>query len=175
VPTNIEVKAILEDVRAARETAARLSGQNGKIFHQVDVFFSCDAARLKLRILGPHLGELIRYERSDLAAARVSRYLIARTQDPEVLRTILTETLGTEGVVKKTRQLFLVGQTRVHIDSVEGLGDFLELEVVMRPDQEESDGHEIVRGLLLEFGIRRGQLVAEAYVDLVRRKQGPSR
>lgn len=170
MPKNIEVKALLKDVGAARDTAIRLSGRKAEILHQEDVFFPCELARLKLRILGPDSGELIRYERPDLAAARVSKYVIARTQDPEILRHILTETLGTIGVVKKTRELFLVGQTRVHIDTVEGLGHFLELEVVMRPDQAETEGQEIVRHLLSAFGIGQPHLLAEAYVDLLRRK-----
>jgi len=172
VPTNIEVKAVLKDAGAARDIAIRLSGGNAKTFHQTDYFFPCDTARLKLRIFDSHSGELIRYQRSDLATARMSKYLIARTPDPEILRTILTETLGTAGIVRKIRQLFLVGQTRIHIDNVDGLGEFLELEVVMRPDQDESEGHEIVRGLLSEFGIDPAQLVADAYVDLLRREHG---
>lgn len=171
MPKNIEVKARLIDVGAARHTAIRLSGGDPEILHQEDVFFACETTRLKLRILGAHSGELIRYERSDLATARVSNYLIARTQDPENLRTILTATLGAVGVVKKTRQLFLVGQTRIHIDNVEGLGHFLELEVVMRQDQKENEGREIVGSLLSEFGIAPTHLLAEAYVDLLRRKQ----
>jgi predicted adenylyl cyclase CyaB len=69
--------------------------------------------------------------------------------------------------VKKTRILFLIGQTRVHIDTVEGLGDFLELEVVLRPEQTEDDGRKIAEALLSEFGIKNDQLIAKAYVDLL--------
>lgn len=169
MPKNIEIKAVLRNVAEARSTAFRLSGGNPEILHQEDVFFRCEGARLKLRIFGPDSGELIRYERSDLAVARASKYLIARTHDPAVLRNILTETLGTIGVVKKTRELFLVGQTRIHIDKVDGLGDYLELEVVMRSEQRESDGQEIVRHLLSELCIGPTDLLAEAYIDLLHR------
>ena len=171
MPENIEVKAVLKNVGAARDIARRLSGGHPDILHQEDVFFRCETARLKLRIFGPHSGELIRYERSDLPAVRVSKYLIARTNDPEILRTILTETLGTIGVVRKTRELFLVGQTRIHIDKVDRLGDFLELEVVMRPEQTEGEGQKIAREFLLEFSIGQADLLAEAYIDLLRRSQ----
>ncbi|HKQ85692.1 MAG TPA: class IV adenylate cyclase [Candidatus Acidoferrales bacterium] len=172
MPKNIEIKAALNNVGAARNTAIRLSGGNPDVLHQEDVFFRCEAARLKLRIFGPHSGELIRYQRSNVPAARVSQYLIARTHDPEILRNILTETLGVIGVVKKTRELFLIGQTRIHIDDVDGLGDFLELEVVMRPGQKESEGQEIVRDLLSEFCIGQDQLLGDAYIDVLRRRQG---
>jgi predicted adenylyl cyclase CyaB len=70
-------------------------------------------------------------------------------------------------VVKKTRTLYLVGQTRVHIDQVEGLGEFLELEVVLRPEQTDAEGESIAAALLSEFGIDKQQLIAEAYVDLL--------
>jgi adenylate cyclase class IV len=54
----------------------------------------------------------------------------------------------------------------VHLDRVEGLGDFLELEVVLRREQAESEGKTIAEALLSNFGIDREQLIGEAYVDL---------
>jgi predicted adenylyl cyclase CyaB len=58
----------------------------------------------------------------------------------------------------------------VHIDRVDGLGDFLELEVVLRPDQSEDQGKQIAEELLTELGIEKNQLIAEAYVDLLGRQ-----
>jgi predicted adenylyl cyclase CyaB len=78
--------------------------------------------------------------------------------------------LGTAGVVRKTRLLYMVGQTRVHIDRVDGLGDFLELEVVMRPEQSEQEGKLIAEGLLSELGIEKSELLAQAYVDMLKAK-----
>jgi predicted adenylyl cyclase CyaB len=103
---------------------------------------------------------------------RESRYSIARTPDPLTLLEILAVALGKAGVVKKTRTLYTVGQTRVHLDSVEGLGDFLELEVVLRPGQSQNEGEKIADRLLREFGIEKNQLLAEAYVDLLGRQVG---
>jgi len=119
--------------------------------------------------LGSERGELIRYERSDVADARCSRYLIARTTDPEVLKEILSKTLGITGVVRKTRTLYLIGQTRVHIDEVRGLGTFLELEVVLRDAQTETEGKAIAESLMCEFGINKQQLIPETYIDLIGR------
>lgn len=172
MPTNIEIKALLKNREAAEAVAARLSDSGPETIRQEDVFFACDRARLKLRIFSPDRGELIRYERANVAEARGSRYLIARTSDPRILNDILTATLGTTGVVRKTRVLYLIGQTRVHIDNVQGLGDFLELEVVLRPGQTELDGKNIVTALLFEFGISHEQLVAEAYIDLLTLQAG---
>ena len=167
MPSNIEIKARLHNRRFAEATAARLSGSQPTVLKHQDIFFYCSGARLKLRILGPDHGELIRYERPDVAGARRSNYLIARTSDPQVLLEILTATLDKIGVVKKTRLLYLVGQTRIHIDEVENLGDFLELEVVLCPGQSETEGKTIAELLLSEFGIAGERLIAKAYIDLI--------
>ena len=148
-------------------TAAVLADSDPEVINQEDVFFSCDGARLKLRIFDSDHGELIRYERDDIAEVRCSRYSIARTSDPRILLEILTRTLGVVGTVKKARTLFLAGQTRIHIDHVEGLGDFLELEVVLKEDQDEEDGKHIATKMLREFGIHPLDLIAEAYIDLL--------
>ena len=122
MPCNVEIKAALKNIDTAPAAAIRICDRGPETIHQEDVFFACPDARLKLRILGPNRGELIRYERANDAKVRCSRYSIARTADPDVLLEILTRTLGRTGTVKKTRTLYLVGQTRVHIDEVEGLG-----------------------------------------------------
>ena len=176
MPTNVEIKAVLKDRARAESLAAELSGGGPETIQQEDIFFRCEGARLKLRILGPGRGELIRYERADAAEVRSSRYAVARTEDPQALADILSQCLGAAGVVRKTRLLYLVGQTRVHIDCVEGLGDFLELEVVLRPGQSEEEGKVIADELLRRLGIGREDLLAEAYVDLLaRRSQAPLR
>lgn len=167
MPSNIEIKAVLKNRARAEATAALLSDAGRELIHQEDVFFRCEGARLKLRILGPERGELIRYERADVADTRCSRYVIARTSDPQILLDILTKTLGRVGVVKKARTLYLIGQTRIHLDRVEDLGDFLELEVVLRPEQGESEGKNIADALLTSFGIDREEFIADAYVDLL--------
>jgi predicted adenylyl cyclase CyaB len=167
MPSNIEIKAILKNRVVVEAVAAQLSDTGPELIPQEDVFFRSDGARLKLRILGPERGEIIRYERDDLADIRRSRYRIARTSDPQNLLDILTKTLGRIGVVKKVRTLYLIGQTRVHLDRVEGLGDFLELEVVLRPEQDESEGKSIAEALLKRFGIEKKHFIAEPYIDLL--------
>ena len=174
MPRNVEIKAILKNPAAVVAAVANKSDGPPETIVQHDLFFRCSKGRLKLRVFESGRGELIRYERDDVTGARSSRYQIARTSDPEVLLDILTETLGRVGEVRKTRILYLIGQTRVHIDRVEGLGDFLELEVVLRPAQSEDEGQQIAEKLLTELGIEKNQLVAEAYVDLlIRMKSHP--
>lgn len=174
MPSNIEIKAVLRDRTRVEAIAARLSAAGPEVISQEDIFFFCEGARLKLRILGPDRGELIRYERSNLADARCSKYEIARTSDPLILLAILTKTLGKIGSVRKVRTLYLIGQTRVHLDQVSGLGDFLELEVVLQAKQSEAEGKKIAARLVSSLEIPEQDLVGEAYIDLLSRARPTS-
>jgi hypothetical protein len=102
MPTNIEIKAVLKNRNAVEGIAAHLSDVGPETIPQEDFFFGCDRARLKLRVFTPDRGELICYERANVADVRGSHYLIARTPDPQILYDILAATLGVTGVVKNT-------------------------------------------------------------------------
>ena len=171
MPSNIEIKAVLKNRPRVETIAAQLSDAGPEMIQQEDVFFCCQNGRLKLRILSSDRGELIRYHREDIANARCSNYTIARTSDPLILLEMLREVLGIVGCVKKTRTLYLIGQTRVHLDQVSGLGDFLELEVVLKPHQSDAEGKMIAESLCSKLEIDRNDLIAEAYIDLLARAQ----
>ena len=83
------------------------------------------------------------------------------------MRSILSQILPVAGIVKKVRWFYRVGQTRIHLDRVDGLGDFVELEVVLRPDQEQREGIAIAQELMSRLGIVEDQLVKVAYIDLL--------
>jgi predicted adenylyl cyclase CyaB len=167
MPTNIEIKARLRDPTATRELAEKLSGAPGEIIEQHDTFFASVRGRLKLRQFSAARGELIFYDRADIAGTKQSDYLIVPTSGPEQLRAVLSAALGARQSVTKTRLLFLVGQTRVHLDSVTDLGWFIELEVVLRPGQSADEGHRIARELMSALDIREADLVQCAYADLL--------
>lgn len=124
---NIEIKARIESVTALTERVAPLATQGPTEIAQDDTFFDCSSGRLKLRALSNTQGELIFYRRSDALA------------------------YGEAGHVRKRRTLFLIGRTRVHLDIVESLGHFLELEVVLREGETAEPS----------------QLIDRAYVDLL--------
>ena len=145
-----------------------MADTEAEVLDQEDIFFAAPAGRLKLRIFDEHTGELIHYHRADSAEPRASRYRIAPTSDPLTMKTILGQVLPVTGSVRKRRSVYHVGQTRVHLDQVDGLGDFLELEVVLHPDQPEAEGVAIAQDLLARLGISRDQLVQTAYIDLLR-------
>jgi adenylate cyclase class IV len=172
--TNIEIKARAGNPALLRERAQQLSHAPAELLSQEDSFFCVPKGRLKLRVLGPDRGELIYYEREDLAGPKSSHYLLFPAPDPAALRAVLAASLGILGIVRKQRRLFRIGNTRVHLDEVEGLGEFVELEVVLQPGQSAQEGHAIAADLMHQLGIEPGDLVAGAYLDLLQAKGRPA-
>lgn len=167
MPINIEIKARVSDPLALRRRAEQLSDSPAQVISQVDTFFHADRGRLKLRELGPASAQLIFYSRPDSAGPKRSDYRIFNTNEPASLKEVLALALGVRGVVRKTRTLYLVGQTRIHLDEVEGLGHFLELEVVLREGQEEAEGQAIAQDLMRRLGVEPEALLEGAYMDLI--------
>jgi predicted adenylyl cyclase CyaB len=122
--------------------------------------------RLKLREIEGAAAELIQYARPDEPAARASDYVIASIPDPAPLREALARALGVRAVVAKRRTLFLWRRTRIHLDDVEGLGAFLELETVIT-DQSEADARAEIAEAAAALAIRDQDWLACSYVDLV--------
>ncbi|CAK6974532.1 uncharacterized protein LOC115595801 isoform X1 [Scomber scombrus] len=167
MPSNVEIKAKVSDVKEFGKKAAELSQSEGSIIKQHDTFFMCNQGRLKLRDFMDGSGQLIFYERPDTDGPKLSRYSISPTSDPQSLRVVLSDSLGVKGEVRKERRLFLIGQTRVHLDTVEGLGHYMELEVVMRPEQSVEDGQQVAEHLMEQLGVSKESLVTGAYMDLI--------
>jgi predicted adenylyl cyclase CyaB len=170
MPTNIEIKARLADFDRTAELAQQLSGAPPQTIPQEDVFFLAPRGRLKLRIFSPQSGELIHYTRPDAEGPKASHYTISPTADPNSLKEVLASACGIRGIVKKVRWLHLAGQTRIHLDRVEGLGDFLELEVVMQEGQPLAEGERIAADLMAKLGIAAADLIEGAYMDLLEQR-----
>jgi predicted adenylyl cyclase CyaB len=172
MPANIEIKARVRDFESLKQAAEGLSDTPCQVISQVDTFFNCPTGRLKLRELEPSHGQLIYYQRENISGPKHSEYKILDTDNPAVLKMILAEAFGLRGVISKTRYLFLVGQTRIHLDDVEGLGKFVELEVVLQPGQADSEGQAIADQLMCQLGIAEAELIETAYMDMVENDQG---
>jgi predicted adenylyl cyclase CyaB len=170
MPANIEIKARVRDIAALHDRAAALSGSPPQVIPQEDTFFVVPRGRLKLRQLAPDFGQLVFYERPDREGPKRSDYYLAGTTEPQALKTALAAALGVRGVVRKVRHLYLAGQTRIHVDEVEGLGDFMELEVVLRDGQTDNEGQAIAEDLMRRLGIEPADLLERAYMDLLEQK-----
>ena len=169
---NVEIKARLDSIEGLLAAAAALADHGPERIAQDDTFFGCLHGRLKLRAFADGRGELIAYERPDSSGPITSDYRITPVPDPDALRETLRRALGVTGRVVKQRTLFLVGRTRMHLDRVDGLGDFLELEVVLREGEDAQRGIAEVRGLLTRLNVQPSQLIARAYVDLLQDRSG---
>jgi adenylate cyclase, class 2 len=161
---NLELKASIPSVELARVSARRCGAEFGGVLLQEDTYFRVAHGRLKLREIAGHGSELIYYERPDTSLERWSNYSTVAVTEPVGLKEQLSSALGVRVVVKKKRELFLLGGTRIHLDDVEGLGTFLEFEIPVRDELEAFSQMNFLRA---QFGIDDGSIFTPSYSDLI--------
>ncbi|MDH0348086.1 class IV adenylate cyclase [Aeromonas dhakensis] len=171
MPRNIEIKASIERIDDLLPKALAIADQGPVEIEQDDTFFRCDAGRLKLRTLSPSAGELIFYRRADQQGPKESFYQLTPTHEPDRLRETLSLACGQIGRVQKKRTLLLLGRTRIHLDRVQGLGHFLELEVVLEEDEPLEAGMQEANDIMAQLGVEPSRLIESAYLDLLLRQQ----
>lgn len=162
---NIELKARLRDIAAARRTCKAIGAERRGTIKQIDYYFRVSPGRLKLRENVPGDMELIYYHRDDTEGSKASDYEIV-VGSPELL-DILVEALGLRTVVRKKRELWLWQNVRIHLDSVARLGTFVEFEVVLGGNSDEADGHAKIARLRDDFVIGDSDLIACGYLELL--------
>lgn len=167
MPRNVEIKARVRDMTALRAAAQDIATETPTVLHQHDVFYRVECGRLKLRRFPDGPAELIRYQRPDASGPKTSDYDIFRTDDGQGLHDLMVAALGIRGEVVKTRTLVMAGRTRIHLDEVENLGDFMELEVVLEDDEVDAVGQAEAQDLMEKLGIDSGDLVTGAYIDMI--------
>ena len=172
---NIEIKAKVGDIAEITRKVAAIADSGPVEIVQDDTFFNCETGRLKLRAFPDGHGELIYYRRADDPGPKESYYLICAALLPGSLRKILSQSFGQGRRIEKRRTLFLVGRTRVHLDQVKGLGEFIELEVVLRDGEPAEAGIAEAHALTRELGIDPSQLLDCAYVDLPAKAEASGR
>ena len=170
---NIEIKAKVRDPERVAGVAQRLSGGAGTRLVQHDVFFRCERGKLKLRRINGASAELIAYKRAAGDKPRPSDYSIAPVADFEQMRGVLARSLGEIAEVRKVRTLQLVGRTRIHLDTVEGLGEFLELEVVLGAGEDIAGAMAEAESLMAQLGIEARDLLDRTYAELLAGAQVP--
>lgn len=170
---NIEIKAKIAnlfDFDCISSRALKLSDSKSfEILKQEDLFFTCPNGRLKMRFM-ENEAQLIFYKRHNTFGPKCSNYDILKEKDPSKLLNVLTLALGKPLKIIKMRHLYLVGQTRIHLDEVENLGFFIELEVVLDENQLIEDGQKIAFELMQNLKIDSQNLIDVAYIDLLQQK-----
>jgi homotetrameric cytidine deaminase len=160
---NVELKALDPDPARSLAICRELGAEDKGILRQRDTYFRTRSGRLKLREQEPGGATLIQYDRPAAAQARESRYRLTAIDEPDELRASLAAALGTLVVVDKQRHLLLWEGVRIHLDSVDGLGSFVELEGVAPPESDLSDEQEKVARLREALGIQ--EVLTDSYSD----------
>lgn len=164
---NLEVKVRAASLAPARVSLRALRGAARQpAARQADWYFDVPRGRLKLRVHGARRdGELIGYFRPSRAAARTSTFQVLPVADAAGALTLLDRMFGVRACVRKRREVWLYRNARIHLDTVAGLGRFVEIEVcVTRGAAQARALMAQLRGLL---GIRAADLIAGSYGELL--------
>jgi len=163
----VEIKAVCHDPDRVRKILldhnARFVGQD----HQIDTYFVVETGRLKLRE-GDIENSLIYYNRPDDAGPKRSDVQLYKTQKGSALKDVLTSFLDEFVVVDKRREIYFIDNVKFHIDRVEGLGSFVEIEAI---DNDGSIGEESLRRQCDHFlemlAISESDLLTDSYSDML--------
>jgi predicted adenylyl cyclase CyaB len=162
---NLELKARYPDLSAARAHVERLGARPGDLEIQTDTYFHVAHGRLKLREIEGQTAALIGYDRPDHDAARLSSYHLVPVADADGLKASLTAALGVRCQVRKRRQIYFWHNVRIHLDEVDGLGSFVELEAVLLSEHDERTAPARVEELCRVLMIAPAARVAGSYSD----------
>jgi adenylate cyclase, class 2 len=164
---NVELKARDAHPERSLATCGALGAKAEGVLVQRDTYFHTREGRLKLREEQDATAQLIAYERADLCGQRTSHYRLIDVGEPEELKAALATTLGVEVVVAKERRLFLWDSSvRIHLDTVEGLGEFIEFEAVAPGDSDLGREEAQVERLRAAFEIDDADVIGASYCDL---------
>ncbi len=164
---NIEIKARIDNREVAEAIAVDLCGPKPHArIHQVDTYFDVPEGRLKLREEDDSC-ELIFYRRLDKSEHKRGVYELAQVDSPEELRCLIGAAFGVMAIVRKERTVYLFKNVRMHLDEVDGLGSFIELEAVMQDALTEAEAESLIKRLMVELSVKPEGLVKGSYCDMV--------
>jgi len=168
MPVNIEIKARCSNPAEASAMLQKLGAVSKGIDHQVDTYFKVDDGRLKLRE-GNIENNLIYYKRDNQDGPKKSDVILYPAGQQPGLKQILTETLGVRIVVDKKREIFFIDNVKFHVDNVENLGSFIEIEAIGEDDDEEKLDEQC-KHYMRVMNILEEHLVSVSYSDLLLEK-----
>jgi predicted adenylyl cyclase CyaB len=164
---NLEAKFKLYDLERARKQAEAIKYQFKATLAQRDTFFRVKEGKLKLRE-EESAAWMIFYGREDSDDLKLSSYEIIPIAEPEKTRAMMTQALGTIATVRKTRILMMRDNVRLHLDLVDGLGEFGEVEAVLGEDGDLESSRPAVDELLRTLDVNRKNLIAASYFEMLR-------
>ena len=173
VVRHVEVKAYLDSFQLLSKRVGALACHEPKDRVQDDTFYHCGRGRLKLRSSGQQ-HQLIYYRRENDYGPKESFYQTSNARNPAALRVSLGSAFGEVGRVRKFRRSYNVGNTSVHLDKVNGLGNFIEIKTQLNQAESFTEGAKTVESLMSALDVDLFQLVDGAYIDLICEKNGHS-
>jgi adenylate cyclase class 2 len=162
---NIELKARLRDLAAARYIALQIATEYVGVQQQTDTYFICPQGRMKLREIVGQTAYMVWYDRPDDLESKDSNYLIQEV-DAERVRTLKSQ-MGFRAIIAKRREVFLHENVRIHLDEVEQLGSFIEFEAVLSSTIKAPKGRRQLTELQKLFRIEPEDLLRTSYVDML--------
>jgi len=169
-PVNIEIKARSTNQEKIRNILKEKGADFKGVDHQVDTYFNARVGRLKLRE-GSIENNLIYYERENTKGPSQSDIILFPSEPQSSLKEVLTKSIGVLVVVDKKREIYFIDNIKFHIDVVNDLGTFVEIEAI---DEDGSIGKdkllEQCESFLALFDIQKADLVAVSYSDLLLQK-----
>lgn len=164
---NVEIKARTSNAAFIREYLQKKGADFKGTDVQTDTYFKVPAGRLKLR-QGKIENNLIYYDRPNQEGPKQSDFMLTAVQDGEALKAMLQKALGVKVAVTKTREIYYIDNIKFHIDELEGLGSFVEIEAGNKLANVSVEKlHEQCRFYMEEFGIREEDLLSNSYSDMV--------
>lgn len=169
--TNIEFKARCADLATAERRAVEFGAEDAAWLMQIDTYFVVPNGRLKLREINNERAELIHYFRENHVEIRRSDYSVIplSTEQAAPLREALTASLGVRVRVAKRRHLLMWNEVRIHLDVVEGLGSFIELEALVGPNCDAAAAEVKAEQLKQALAINDADRISTSYSDLLPR------
>jgi adenylate cyclase class IV len=161
---NIEFKAELRDIEAARQQCRILGAERQGLLQQRDTYFRMTDGRLKKREVKGRQAQWVYYHRPDRVSPRMSNYTLLT--DAQAKRRWGTRSLRPWLVVEKARELWLLGDVRIHLDIVKHLGAFIEFEAVVSRRFNVKACHEAIARLRDAFTPLMGEPISVSYSDL---------
>jgi adenylate cyclase, class 2 len=166
---NVEIKASCNDLEKIRQVLNRLNARSVGTDLQTDTYFNVNAGRLKLRE-GNIENNLIFYDRENKPGPKNSSFQLLKISDPDSLKTMLTNSMGIKMVVNKKREIYFIDNVKIHLDMLEELGSFVEIEASnLYADLTNEQLMEQCNFYIKEFGIIDADLIQDSYSDMMLR------
>lgn len=164
---NAEIKAKANNIDLLHQKLIKLGAEFKGIDNQVDTYFNVENGRLKLRS-GNIENSLIFYRRIDKAEVRESEIFLEKLPPENNMKNLLSASNGVLVEVVKARRIYFINNVKFHLDTVEGLGEFVEIEAIDESGKQDVSLLQQQCSSYVELlGLEREDFLSHSYSDLI--------